>query len=477
MSVCHVRSPATWLGAAVVAGCTTVGPDYRLPPGAAYNEPAAAAPFTSAAPAIASPAEPPGDWWRLFHDATLDELVREAMTANTDLRVASANMARADAAVQEAKAAREPVSSISASPAYGLLSAEQYLTAGPLPTFWIYDLGISVAYQIDLFGQIRRGIEAANDDSEVARAARDVARITVVADTARAYAEACSAGHELAVSQHSVDLQRQITSLAERLYRGGRGIPLDVTRATGEVARLMANIPALQAEKRLALFRLAVLTGRPPAEFPRAVEQCAQEPQLAQVIPVGDGASLLRRRPDVRASERTLAAATARIGIATAELYPKVQLGLTAGSTGAAKNFMHQDTLRYSIGPLISWEFPNQEPARARIAAAEAGAQQALARFDGVVLTALRDLESTLTVYSHDLDRDAALQVSRDKAAQAESDARRLYEAGRIDYLPVLDAERSLAAADSALAASKGKIAADRIAVFLALGGGWQEPA
>jgi NodT family efflux transporter outer membrane factor (OMF) lipoprotein len=457
------------------SGCMTVGPDYRVPPAAVINEPAAQASFVSAMPAISSSEEPPGAWWRLFHDPTLDGLVTEALGNNTDLRVASANIARADAAVREAKAARAPVTSIGASPAYALLSAEQYLAAGPLPSFWDYDVGISVAYQVDLFGQIRRGIEAASADSEVARAARDVTRVTVAADTAQAYAGVCSAGHALAVAEHSLEVQRESASIVERLYHAGRGIPLDVTRATAQVAQLSANIPTFQAEQRVALYRLAVLTGRPPGQFPQGVEQCNTEPQLTSVIPVGNGASLLRRRPDVREAERALAAATARIGVATADLYPKIQLGLTAGSTGLAKHFMHRDTQRYSIGPLVSWEFPNQDTTRARIGIAEASTQAALARFDGVVLAALRDLESTLTVYARDLDRDAALQLSRDKAAQAESDARRLYEGGRIDYFPVLDAERTLAASEQVLAASEGKIASDRIAIFLALGGGWEE--
>ena len=195
-------------------------------------------------------------------------------------------------------------------------------------------------------------------------------------------------------------------------------------------------------------------------------------PTLAQPLPVGDGAALLARRPDVRQAERVLAGATARIGVATAALYPSVSIGLGAGSTGLLTDIGERAANHWSIGSLVSWTFPDGGE-RARVRQADASAQAALARFDGVVLNALREVETQLSWYSQDLRRNEALRASREQAALAAAQARRLYEAGRTPYLTSLDADRSLASVESALAASEGQIAADQVKLFLALGGGW----
>ncbi len=182
---------------------------------------------------------------------------------------------------------------------------------------------------------------------------------------------------------------------------------------------------------------------------------------------------MLRRRPDIREAERELAAATARVGTATADLYPRVTLGVTSGSTGAVTDLLTTPTNRYGIGLELHWQ-ANRNLARARIGEASATGKLALAGFDGVVLTALRETESALTSYSHDLQRDADLATARARAAEAEGQAKRLYVGGKIDFLPFLDAQRSLASADAALAASHAQLAADQVAIFLALGGGWE---
>ena len=187
-----------------------------------------------------------------------------------------------------------------------------------------------MSYQLDLFGQIRRAVEAASGDEQAARAAYDATRVTVAAETARAYANMCAAGMQLASARHSVEVQTASLDAVERLQRAGRGTALDVTRARGQLQQLQANLPPFQAQQRTALYRLAALTGRTPAQIPASLLQCATAPRLTQTIPVGDGAALLRRRPDIRQAERSLAAATARIGVATADLYPKISLGCPA---------------------------------------------------------------------------------------------------------------------------------------------------
>jgi outer membrane protein TolC len=222
------------------------------------------------------------------------------------------------------------------------------------------------------------------------------------------------------------------------------------------------------------LFRLATLMGSVPRDFPAEVANCVQPPRVTTVLPVGDGAALLRRRPDVRQAERDLAASTARIGVAVADLYPKISFGLSAVSAGPIGDFGKRDTFAWNVGPLISWSVPNTGVVRARIAQAEAGSRINFAKFDGTVLTALRETETALDTYSHELERQASLQAARDASANVAEQARRLYQGGRTGYLDALDAERSLAASEATLAASKAQLADDQIALFLALGGGWE---
>jgi outer membrane protein TolC len=191
-------------------------------------------------------------------------------------------------------------------------------------------------------------------------------------------------------------------------------------------------------------------------------------------VPVGDGTALLKRRPDIRQAERMLHAATAQIGVATAELYPSIQLGASLGSVGMIPGLGDPNTWHFGIGPLISWAPPVTSSARAHIAQTKADTQAALARFDGTVLNALRETESALTVYARELDRNAALKASRDQSAQAAQQAEKLYTFGRADFLTKLDADRVLATAESAVAASDAQLAADQVNLFLALGGGWE---
>ncbi|CAB3736496.1 Cation efflux system protein CusC [Achromobacter deleyi] len=462
--------------AAALAGCTTVGPDYQVPAGSVATRQSAQVPFAEAQEGVFQQNEVPGHWWRLYNDPTLDGLVEQALAANTDLRVASANLERAQAALRETQAQQQPSLGVNASPTFGHVSGIQELAPGiDPPNRWSYSAGASMSYQLDLFGQIRRAVEASSADAESAQAAYDATRVTVAAETARAYANLCAAGMQLASAQHSVKVQQESLDAVSRLQRAGRGTALDVTRARSQLEQLQANLPPFQAQQRTALYRLAALTGKTPAEIPASLLQCAAAPKLAQTIPVGDGAQLLRRRPDIRQAERSLAAATARIGVATADLYPKITLGLSGASGGPAAMFGDRGTFSWSVGPLISWTLPNTGAVQARIAEAEANTRAAVARFDASVLNALRETESALVVYARQLDRDASLQAARDQAAVAASQARQLFQYGKTDYLTVLDAERTLATNESALAASQAELSNDQIAVFLALGGGWEK--
>ena len=461
------------LSALALAGCATVGPDYRSPaPGAPAQEP-----FLSGESPVFTGDEPPGRWWSLYDDPLLDRLVEEALVANTDLRVAAANLAQARAVLREVRSGRLPATNVGGSATYGRQSGAALGSDVAMDDGANYDVGLDIGYQLDLFGRIRRAIEAGEADVESVQAAFDLARITVAAETTRAYADACGAGRQLEVARRSVALQEQTFDLTRRLLEGGRGTALETSQAGALLEQTRAEIPTLEAQRQTALYRLSVLTGRPPAEFPREVAACAGAPVLGSPIPIGDGASLLARRPDVRAAERDLAAATARIGVATAELYPDISIGGSIGSAaGAIGDLLTGSAFRYSLGPLISWSFPNMSVARARIAQAEAGADAALARFDGAWLGALEETESALTRYASELDRVATLRRARGQSEEAAQIARLRFQAGRDPFQIVLDAERSLAQIEAALAQAESQLSTNLIAVFLALGGGWETP-
>ena len=474
--------------AAALAACTTtpVGPNYRVPAEAVVNQPGAAAPFAGvpAGAATASAnggAEPfadaplPPHWWRLYQDARLDALIEQALAHNTDLRQALANLEKEQAIEAEVAGQQKPTVKMDGEPEFGHVSGISLLAPNySPPSQWEYGTGVSLSYELDLFGRIRRGVEAAQDNGEAAQAAVDLVRVNVAAGTARAYADACSTGLRIQSAEHSMQLQQQALDVSVRLQQAGRVGITDAARARSQLQVLKSAIPPLEARRQAALYRLATLTGALPQDFPRDVGDCAVPPHVAGTIPVGDGAALLRRRPDIRQAERQLAASNAGIGIATADLYPRITLGLSADSVGLGGDVFGRDTFSWGIGPLITWTVPNTGIVRARIAAAQAGTQGALAKFDGTVLTALRETETALNAYARELDRHAALQAARDDSATVADQARRLYRSGRTGYLESLDAERALASSEAALAASDAELADDQVALFLALGGGWE---
>jgi NodT family efflux transporter outer membrane factor (OMF) lipoprotein len=450
-----------------------VGPDYRVPDHALVNAASAKGAFVESSDPAVSGAPLLPNWWRLYSNPRLDALVEEALSANASLRMADANLEHSRALLSEAKTLRQPSVAIGGSVERAQLAGEQYLLPVTPPRSTYYESQLTVGYDLDLFGGIRRGIEAAKADDEAVEAARDLVRVNVAAETARAYADACGFGLQLLAVRKSVALQRQSLELTKELFRGGRAIDLDVTRSQQLVDQLITSIPSLEAGRRNALYRLATLTGRPPSQFDTDLEDCATPPRLTEPLPIGDGAALLKRRPDIRAAERQLAAATATIGVATAQLYPDIRIGVGAGSIGVAADALTSPTNFWQVGSVLSWQ-ANQSAARARVAGANANAKLALARFDGTVLAALADTESALNTYVHNLQREASAEAARDDAATVEREAESLQSGGRANALTVIDAQRTLAAAEQSLAQLKSAISDDQVAVFLALGGGWE---
>ncbi len=457
----------------LLAGCA-VGPDYHLPGQALVNALPANAAFASPAGATSS-AEPSVDWWRLYDDAALSGLVQQALHANTDLRIAEANLEQAHALLAEAETGREINGSAAFETSYVQQSAEANLSHIKPPQHQIANLGIAVNYDLDLFGGIKRGIEAASANDEAAVAARDLVRVNVVADTTRAYADICNAGNELASARRTAAIQLRTISLTRTMATNGRVASFDIDREEGLYQQFKSQIPMLEARQINAAYRLMSLIGQLPESYDRSLLDCRRPLRLSSKILVGDAHSLLSRRPDVRAAERRLAASTAMIGVVTAELYPDVKIGASVGTQGAAADLLGPLTNRFGVGPMISWNM-NQNVARTRIAAAEARSKASLAMFDKTVLVALREVESALTNYAYSLDRLKNLKNARDRAAKVATDARRLWQGGSADALTSLDADRSLAAAEQAYAAGQTDVSQNQIAIFLALGGSWRTP-
>ena len=458
---------------ALLAACA-VGP--KAPP--ADLPTAGTGAFVGSASPTVSTAQARDDWWRLYDDPQLDALIQQAFAENNQLEAAFANLRAVRASLSEARVGRFPTTTTSAQAQRSRASAAtvQGLPAGEkAPEIDTYDVGIQAAYEVDLFGRVESTIRAARADTRAAEAALATVQVTVAAETARAYADTCSANAQIAVAERTLELQRNTASLTQTLLDGGAGTGLDVASARAAVAQTAATLPTLRAARNEALFRLSTLIGRTPAEASQAAAACVRPPQLSQPIPVGDGAALLARRPDVRQAEAELAGAAARVNVATANLFPRISLGGSYGSTALKSGDLGEDqNFRFSFGPLISWSFPNVFAARAQIKAAGARSDAALATFDQTVLTALQETETALSNYANELDRRAALTEARDQAARAADLSRLRFNAGADSFLLVLDAQRTQAAADAALAQSDALVTTYQIALFRALAGGWQ---
>jgi len=453
-----------------LAACA-VGPDYAPP----ATPTSAAAPFLGSASPAVTTAEATDGWWRLYRDPVLDGLIADALAANTDIRVAVARLERARAGLRGARSDRLPQTSVGASATYQRSPSIQTLP-GLDRERWTVDAGLDVSYEADLFGRVRRGVEAARGDVGAAAADAEAVRIAVVADTTRAYADASSTAERLTVARQVVELLDRSVRITTGRFEAGRASRLDIVRIAALRDQRTAAIPALEAARDAALFRLATLTGRSPRDLPQAAAARMSSLKLDQPIPVGDGQGLLARRPDVRAAERRLAADTARIGVATSELYPRITLGGSVGSTGTGLgDLFGGGPVRWLLGPLISWAFPNQEPARARIAASRADAAASLAEFDGTVLRALEETETALSAYSREIQRNAALAAARDGAASAARISQARQREGQIDFLAVLDAERTYADTQAELAESTARLVDKQIDLFRALGGSWTQ--
>ncbi len=491
-----MRMRASWAALAAFLCACAVGPNYHRPAPPKASRGAlietGAAPATSGVPTSevkGSTAPEVDHWWSLYSDPVLSDLIDQALRHNPDVRVAVANLREARAALSEARAGFWPQTQLNAQYSRArtglgsIPTSSAAVTPAPVDgagpqsvNYDFYSSAFDVSYELDLFGRVRRSVEAARGDAAAAAAALDASRIAIAAQTALGYIDACGFAAQLAAAKESTQLQARTVELTRALFDAGQSNRRDLDQAQAQYEQTAAQVPSIDAERRAALYSLATLTGRTPETFDRDLEKCVKPPTLTQTYPVGDGAALLARRPDVRRAERALSADTARIGVAVAELYPSISLlgevslgAQRPGDLGRARSFS------YSIGPTISWTFPLQNAARARVRAARARTDASLATFDGAVLTALREAEQALARLSAQLQQNAALARAFAASDHAAVLSRARFKNGADSFLQLLDAERTRASASSSLAQSNQSLAESQINVFKALGGGWSQ--
>lgn len=455
-------------GAIWLASCA-VGPDYVKP------EMPTAERFDGVALDTYSPESAIAQFWKQFNDPILDELIQHALEANHDLRVALARLVEARAARGESRFDLAPT--ITASGGYTqqrLSQPERNPASGS--DVQLYDASFDAAWELDFFGQIRRNIEARTATAQSAEASLRDAQVIVTAEVARTYFELRGQQSQLDVARRNVENQRATLELTKVRLDAGRGTELDTSRAQAQLSATLASIGPLDAAVARSIHRLSVLTGREPTALTPRLSAVQDLPPLPRVIAVGNPADLLRRRPDIQVAERNLAADTARIGVAVADLFPKVSfvgsVGYGAEDSGALGD---SGTGTRLIAPGISWAAFDIGRVRARIAGSRARAEASLAMYEQTVLRALQETEDALVTHARARERLIHAAESARASQTAAQLARARFDGGIVDFLEVLDSERTQLEAEDRLAQSRTEAATSLIAVYKALGGGWQD--
>lgn len=443
----------------LLAACAT-GPNYEPPKpsiDAAFMQPAATG-------------EPVAAFWRGFNDPALDGLIAAAMAANGDVKVAQARLAEARANLGFADANRLPTLGVSAGAGRGNAvgdPVDNYVT-----------VGAALNWELDFFGRVARERESAIAQVQAGEAGIEAAQRIVGAEVASHYAALRGLQQRLRVAEESLVVQRATLKIVETRAELGRGTPLDVARARSLVETTEASIPALQAAIERLVFRLATLTGQPPRATAASLAEAKLLPTIATTdlssLAAGTPATLLQRRPDVRVAERQLAAASAGIGVARADLYPRISLsGLLGFTNNKVSGLFDSDARSTNLGAALAWTPLDFGRVRSRIAASEARQQAALATWEQTVANAIEETETALSAYTRSAQQTARLEAAARHAEEAARLARIRFEAGASDFLTVLDAERSVLAARDALVQAQAGTVGSLVGVYRALGGGW----
>ncbi|HKW28819.1 MAG TPA: efflux transporter outer membrane subunit [Verrucomicrobiae bacterium] len=461
---------------AVLAGGCAVGPDYQRPAvntPARWSEPLAGGETNAPVPLTA--------WWRNFNDPELESLIDRAVPSNLDLRIAQARVREARAQYGIAAANLWPSADVSGSYARtGTSHHQPVLGSLPIPPGVpfendVYQAGFDASWEVDVFGGKRRATEAARDEVAAFEYGRRATLITLLGDVARNYIDVRGYQRRLAITRENIEAQEQALAITHDRFTNGLTSDLDVQQAATLLATTKAEVPSLETALQASIHRLGVLLGRPPGTLLAELSQAAPIPAAPPQVPTGLPSELLLRRPDVQQAERQLAAATANIGVARADLFPKFYLtGLGGFESISADDWFTAGSRFWSVGPTVQWKIFDAGRIRAHIKVQNAQQEQALAAYEKAVLTAFEDVENSLVAYANEQLRRQSLENAVTSSRQSLDLANKLYANGLTDFVNVLEAERSLYQAQDALVQSDRTVSADVVALYKSLGGGWE---
>ncbi|MDE1910274.1 MAG: TolC family protein [Pseudomonas sp.] len=443
-----------------------VGPDYKTQPLEAAN-------VTAAADAKQyDHGKFEGIWWQQFEDPTLNQLVTQSLNGNRDLRVAFARLRAARAIRDDAANDVMPVitSRVSSDVGKGQIPGQTTKRVNSER----YDLGLDMAWEVDLFGRIRRNLEASDADQQVAEADLYQLQVTMIAELVDAYGQLRGAQLREKIAVANLKNQEDSRGITVSLRDAGVGDQLDVVRADARLAAVEASVPQLQAEEVRERNRIATLLGERPDKL--SVDLSPKDlPAIAKALPIGDPGQLLQRRPDILSAERKLAAATARIGVAKADLFPRVSLsGFLGFTAGRGSQIGSAAANAWSLGPSITWAAFDLGSVRARLRGADAEADGALATYEQQVLLALEESENAFSDYGKRQQRLVSL-IRQSESSRAAADLAEIrYREGTVDFLVLLDAQRERLAAEDSQAQAEVDLYRGIVAIYKALGGGWQ---
>lgn len=457
---------AGWITA--LAGCAAVGPDYVPPdlsaPASWYGELKDGLRSNSPAP------EPLARWWTHLNDPILSELMERAVTGSLDLKSALAKVREARARRGLSQTSLFPSADVSSSFTKSGVGSNN--DGGERET---YKTGFDAGWEIDVFGGTRRAVEAADADLDVSQANLDDVLVSLTAEVGLNYVEVRSYQTRLAVASANILAQEESLKLTQSRFEAGLSDELAVQQAKYNLESTRSQVPTLRSALEQAKNRLAVLLGETPGTLHAMLRESRSVPVTPTTVAVGIPAEVLRRRPDIRAAERNLAARTANIGEAVAELYPKFRL---AGSIGlealSSSDILDAGSRVWSIGPSISWKVFDAGAIRRSIEIREVLQEQALIQYEAAVLNALEEVENALTAYAEEQARRESLTRGAAAALQAMNLAQDQYRAGLVDFSNVLDAQRSRLSFEDQLAQSDAAVTADLVRLYKALGGGWE---
>lgn len=411
-------------------------------------------------------------WWKSFGDRKLNDLVNRAVSGNLSLKVAASRLLEARSQRVVAGSARFPTINLGGD----MIRTEFSQTSRtPYPTGTVYEGGFDAGWELDLFGGIRRQVQAAKANEQAKMESYGDVRVTLLAEVAVNYVEIRAYQARLTVAEANRDAQAKTLELVEANVQGGEASPLDLTRARSNLEMTRSQIPAIETALARTRHRLEVLLGQAPGTLKAELNTRRKIPVAPADIAVGIPAEVLRRRPDVRRAERELAAQSAKVGVAVAELYPKLTLVGTVGLESLdSGDFLKSASHVFNVGPSVKWNIFSAGRVRQNIAIQNARQKQALIAYEGTILNALKEVEDALVSYGKEMVRRESLRKAEASTRESVKMAEELYRGGETSFLTVLDAQRSLFTVQDQLTQSNARISTNIIMLYKALGGGWQ---